>query len=408
MNEKIKKLYEEKAGIVTQLRAKLDLADSEKRGLNADETIAYEKMEARIAEIDKALEREKSLAVQEVELSQSANDPILPDPAKFNQNRSQESDIDTRAAFDRYLRGGERNLNARELRALQVDSDTAGGYLVTPQQIVNQLIVGLDNEVFVRRLATTYQVPNADSLGAPALDNDPADAAWTAEIAAGTEDSTMSIGKRELHPHPLAKYIYVSNTLLRKAPSAEGLVMDRFRYKFAVVEENIFLNGSGSNQPLGVFTASDYGITTSQDVSTDNTTSSITTDGLINAKYALKGQYHPRLVWIFHRDAVKQIRKLKDGEGQYIWQQGIVADRPDVILGNSVYMSEYAPNTFTTGLYVGIIGDFSFYWIADALSMTIQRLVELRANYNQTQFNARLECDGMPVLADAFRRVKLG
>lgn len=78
-----------------------------------------------------------------------------------------------------------------------------------------------------------------------------------------------------------------------------------------------------------------------------------------------------------------------------------------MLLGSPFNMSEYAPNTFTTGQYVGIFGDFSNYWIADALDMQVQRLVELYAATNQTGLIGRMETDGMPVLAEAFARVKL-
>ena len=81
--------------------------------------------------------------------------------------------------------------------------------------------------------------------------------------------------------------------------------------------------------------------------------------------------------------------------------------QPDRILDLPFYESEYVPNTFTTGLYVAILGDFSFYWVADALDFTIQRLVELYAATNQVGFIGRLETDGMPVLAEAFSRLKL-
>ena len=70
-------------------------------------------------------------------------------------------------------------------------------------------------------------------------------------------------------------------------------------------------------------------------------------------------------------------------------------------------MSEYVPNTFTTGLYTGVLADWRFYWIADALDMTVQRLVELYARSNQIGFIGRKETDGMPVLAEAFARVKM-
>jgi HK97 family phage major capsid protein len=219
----------------------------------------------------------------------------------------------------------------------------------------------------------------------------------------------MTFGKRELRPHPLAQYIKVSKKLIRaSALGVEALVRDRLSYKAAVVMENAYLNGSGVNQPLGVFTAlAGIGITTSRDVSTGNTVTEIKADGLIEAKYSIKPQYWPKLNWIFHRDGVKQIRKLKDGEGQYIWRAGISSDQGDSILDVPVKMSEYAPNTFTTGLYVGILGDFKKYWIADALGMEIQVLTELYAATNQNGYILRAESDGMPVIEEAFARVTL-
>jgi HK97 family phage major capsid protein len=218
----------------------------------------------------------------------------------------------------------------------------------------------------------------------------------------------MGFGKRELHPHPLVKRIKVSNKMLRVSSfDVEGLVRQRLAYKFAVTEENAFLNGSGSGQPLGMMIASDDGISTSRDVSTGNATTSIKFDGLFEAKYTLKSQYWGKARWVFHRDGVKQVAKLKDGDGQYIWSESVRVGEPDRLLGFPVMMSEYCPSTFTTGLYVGILGDFSYYWIADAMNMQVQRLVELYAEANQTGFIGRLECDGAPVLEEAFVRVKL-
>jgi HK97 family phage major capsid protein len=292
---------------------------------------------------------------------------------------------------------------------LRAEDDVSGGYLRAPMQMATALIQALDSAVAIRQLATKFSIPNAESLGVPSLDADPADAQWTSELATGNEDSFMAFGKRELHPRPLAKRLKVNNKLLRQVPSAEAVVRERLAYKFAVTEERAFMTGDGAGEPLGLFTASTLGIPTTRDVSTDNTATTITADGLINAKYSLKAQYQqsPNLRWLFHRDAVKMIRKLKDGNSQYIWQPGLASDRPDTILETPVIMSEFAPNTFTAGLYVGMIGDFSHYWIADAMSLSIQRLVELYAETNQVGFIGRLECDGMPVLAEAFARVTL-
>ena len=274
--------------------------------------------------------------------------------------------------------------------------------------MLDTLIKAVDDQVYLRQWGTVYPVTGAESLGAPSLDTDPADPAWTSELLIGSEDSSARFGRRELTPHPLAKYIKISRKLLQKIPSVESLIIQRLAYKFAIAMEKGGMTGTGAGQPLGVFTASADGVSTSRDVSTGNTTTSMTFDGLKEAKYTLKGQYWPRARWIFHRDGVKQLAKLKDGEGQYIWAESVRVGEPDRLLGLPVFMSEYAPNTFTTLLYVGILGDFSFYWWADSLAMEMQRLVELYAATNQIGLIGRLESDGMPVLAEAFVRVKLG
>jgi HK97 family phage major capsid protein len=278
---------------------------------------------------------------------------------------------------------------------------------VMPEQMVAGLIKAVDDMVHIRARATKFSVPSAASLGVPTLTANPADADWTAEILTGSEDSTMAFGKRELHPHPLAKRIKVSNKLLRQAGGMEALVMARLAYKFAISQEKAFLTGSGSNQPLGIFTASNDGIPTTRDYSTGNTTTAPTFDGLIGAKFTLKGAYWGKAEWLFHRDVLAAIAKLKDGNGQYIWRESVRAGEPDRILNLPVAMSENAPSTMTTGLYVGMLADFSNYWIADALDMQVQRLTELYAETNQTGFIGRMESDGMPVLAEAFVRVKL-
>jgi len=263
----------------------------------------------------------------------------------------------------------------------------------------------------------------------PTLQADPADADWTSELQTGSLDATMAFGKREFRPQPLAKQALISNKLIRASASfasfdedtnadgpetVEQLVIERLGYKFGVTEEKGFLTGSGANQPLGIFTASTDGIDTTRDVTCASSTV-VVADDLINTKYSLKAQYRgsPSLAWALSRTLVQNIRKLKDTNGQYIWAPGGIGQasltfgQPDTILNIPFYESEYVPNTFTTGLYVAALGDFRYYWIADALDMTVQRLVELYAATNQVGFLGRKETDGMPVLAEAFARVKL-
>ena len=327
--------------------------------------------------------------------------------AKPKHKRSTE---EYRNRFERYIRIPQHEWNTEELRALQMDSDVSGGFLVAPQEFVKELIIFVNNLVFVRKMARIFTVENAESLGAPSLETDISDTNWTAEIATGVEDASMAFGKRELRPHPCAKLIKVSDKLLRASVlNVEEIVRQRMAYKFGVVEESAFLTGTGADQPLGVFTASNMGIDTSRDYVGANTSSAIAADAIIGCFYNLKFQYQvsPNTRWMFHRTTIQNIRQLKDGIGQYLWQPGIAGGAPDTVYGKEYIMSEYVPNTYTASQYVGIIGDFSFYWIADALDMRIQRLNELYAATAQVGFIGRKETDGMPVLAQAFSRLQL-
>lgn len=432
MTEKVKKLQEERGKIWNQMKALNDRVDAEGRDFTGEEQTQYDKMNDEMTTLEKRIGREKELARIGSELNVSRGNPIendlesVPKPKnkqeeirgyveRFNRDgryalKDEEFNDMQRDVFRRFLLTGKENLDKKEIRALQMDLDIYGGYLVTPQIFATELIKAIDNEVTVRPFATKQLVDKAASLGIVSLDNDPADPEWTKEIGIGTEDSTMSFGLRELHPHPLAKLIKVSEKLMRASEErAEAIVRERLAYKFAVVEENAFLNGTGANQPLGLMVASDDGVSTSRDVSTGNTATAITTDGLIRAKHKIKTGYwkRPGFRWLFHSDAVENIRLLKDGEGRYIWQPIFTEDLPDRILGVSILMSEYMPSTFETTCYVGLIGDLSFYHIADALDIRIQKLVELYAGTNQIGFIGRKETDGMPVLEEAFARVKL-
>jgi len=376
---------------------------AEKTDFNDEDQAEYDKRFEQIG----ALKDQADNLVKQAEAEDGLDDS--------NQKRADEGKVeietpeDRTAAevFERFLKGGVSTLTEPEARALQSDIDDSGGFLVPPVQFVNQLIQAVDDAVWVRGLATTFQVPNAKSIGAPSLDADPADADWTTELATGSEDSTMDFGNREMVPHPVAKLLKVSNKLIRQASNVTGLVAERLGYKFGITHEKAFFTGTGASQPLGMFTASSMGISTGRDVSTGNTTSSMTTDGLTTAKYTLKGQYRGVARWLFHRDGVAQVAKLKDGNGQYLWRESVRAGEPDILLGMPLMESEYAPNTFTTGLYVGMLANFSHYWIVDALDFTLQRLDELYAATNQVGFIGRMETDGAPVLEEAFVRVTL-
>lgn len=414
MNEKIRKLAEKRANVYTEARKILD--ESSTDTLPADDQTRYDALMTEYDDLSGQITRLRKADEAERELDAPVDEPTRPEP-RANPNDPEEranprATPEYRKAFTRFLRGGLMSLRAEEARALQADLDEPGGFTVAPQQFVADFIQALDDAVIVRQFATTHQVDRADSLGVPTLAADPDDADWTSELATGNEDTAMKFGKRELRPHPLAKRLKVSRKLLRQsAIDIDGLVQARLAFKHAVAAEKAYLTGDGAQKPLGIFTASADGISTGRDT-TAAAAAAIAGDDLINVKYDVKEQYLRTARWILHRLVLKAVRKLKDSNGQYIWAPGgigqasLAVDQPDTILELPFHLSEFAPSTIATGLYTVALGDFSYYWIADALDMQIQRLDELYAETNQVGFIGRLETDGMPVLEDAFRRLK--
>ena len=402
----------EKAGkAVIAARAILDAHPADAVLAGEDET-RYRALMNEYADSKKAYEDEERLADAEAETAAPLN-PITPRaiPGAAPDGPADPA-VATRATPE-YARAFNDFLLGRQTpdlsRAIQMDSDTGGGYLVAPQQFMANLIQNVDNQVLMRGLSTTYQLVTAGSLGFPSLATDLDDFTWTTELGTGSEDTALAFGKREFRTHPLAKRVKVSKKLMRAAAiSPDAIVNQRLSYKLGVTQEKAYLTGTGVQQPLGIFVASNDGIPTTQDV-TASATTSWTADNLYDVKYELKPQYRQSgsLRWMFHRDAVLKNAKLKDGNGNYLLQPAVSDTLPDRILGIPFLESEYAPSTFTAGLYVGILADFSWYWIVDALDMQVQRLTELYAETNQDGFIARYEGDGMPVLPEAFVRLVL-
>ncbi|MBX9877624.1 MAG: phage major capsid protein [Candidatus Obscuribacterales bacterium] len=402
-------LQQKRGQLITEARAMVDRAEEEKRSLTEEENVRYGKLWAEQETIQTSIKREQELVAAEKEMATRAAESKKEDRAKGNsqeqEDRSGIASDEYRSSFLKYVRRGSGALNEGEFRALSAGTDTEGGFLV-PKEMSGQLIKALDNEVVIRGLATQFNA--FDELGFPELTADPDDADWTVELAIGNEDSAMAFGEREFKVNPIGKLLKASNKILRNPNfNMEAFLLARLAYKMGVAQEKAFMTGTGARQPLGMFVASTNGISTARDVSTGNTTTEVTGDGLRAAKWNLKSQYQKNGKWLFHRNLMEKISKLKDGNGQYLLQPGLAQDVGDVVLSRPVLLSEYVPNTYTTAQYVGMFADFSHYYIVDSLKYRVQRLVELYAGSDQTGFIVRAELDAAPALAEAFSRIKL-
>jgi HK97 family phage major capsid protein len=353
------------------------------------------KMEARFDELTEQILNEEKQLVRERTIGEAKE-------TAPTQKKSESMDLFAKALY------GEAKDIAEYRNALDLGTDATAGSLTAPMEFVEELIKGLDDILFMRQICRKVgPIGAAQSLGFPYRKTSATDASWVAEVAAAPEETALDFGRREFKPYRMGKLIKVSDTLVRHAPMAAGVVKEEMELRINTSQENGYMNGDGSAKPLGVFTASASGISTGRDISDGNTTSAVTFDGLQNAKYNVKQQYMNKASWVLHRDLAKMLAKIKDADGQYIWQGSVVNGQPDRLLGAPVYMSEYAPNTFTTGQYVAMFGDFKHYWFCDADVLELKVLKELYAINNQIGYLVGYFGDGMPVLEEAFSRVKL-
>lgn len=296
----------------------------------------------------------------------------------------------------------------QQLAALQSDNPEQAGYLVASEQFAAGILKDVDDLLFIRRYAKIHTVLEAGSLGIRKRKTRMNTFNWSSELQVAAEDTSLAYGKKILTPHHLTGMIKISRDLARR--SMGGVVAEvqsEMSRDAGETMEDGYLVGTGAQSPLGVFTASTDGISTDRDVVTGSNTT-ILADSLIDAKYKVKSQYRNLMRWLFHRDAIKIISKLKDGQNQYLWQPGLQAGQPDRLLNLPVDESERVPNTFTAGNYVGLLANWSFYEIADALDMEVQVLIERYAETNQIGYIGRLKTDGMPTIEEAFTRLKCG
>lgn len=380
---------EQRAKLIAELRAMHELAQKENRAFTDDESKAFAEKEAEVRKLSQEIaaeEREALIKGFTTEL-----------PKTEGESRGEVSD--KMKEFRNYLLNGEK-------RDISVGS---GGGALSPQEFVAEIIKGVENDSPLYGLVRKFPLSEAKSLGAPYEAADASDASWTAEVPVSdiTADATLAYSLRELSPNTLVKLIKISDKLVKvSALPIEQIVKEKITEKLVAAFENGITVGTGSGQPLGVFTASANGVPTSRDVTTDGAT--LTSDDLIKTKMSLKPAYRRKARWVMSTDILTDCLLLKDKNDQYLWRPGLRDGDPDTLLGLPVIESAYAPSTKTSGSYIAVLGDFSYYWWAYVDGIEIKNLVELFALKNQLGFKGTAYADGAPVLAEAFSRVKVG
>ena len=392
---------------ITELRAKrartfeaakafLDSHRNADGFLSAEDDATYTNMENEITALGNEISRLERLETLDRELSKPTSAPLTEKPAsapKMDEKKGRASDA-YRMAFWNSIRS--KNPLTPELRnALETGEVTEGGYLV-PDSFERTLIQGLNENGVVRahaRVITTsgglHKIPVVASHGS---------ASWIDEEGDYIE-SDESFGQVQLDAHKVGTIIKVSEELLQdSAFNLESYISSEFSRRIGDKEEDAFLNGDGSSKPTGILHATAGGTVGVAAAGA----AAITADELVDLYYALKAPYRKNAVWILNDATIKLIRKLKTGDGQYLWQPGIKDGEVNTILGRPYFTSPFMP-TAQAGAKSIIFGDLSYYWIGDRQGISFRRLNELYAGKGQVGFMASKRLDGKTVLSEAIQ-----
>lgn len=303
-----------------------------------------------------------------------------------------------RRAFTNFLRMGREPMEAEEVRALVVGDDTKGGYLA-PAEFQAEVIKGIV-EISPIRQAVRVGSTASGSVILPRLTGRPT-ASWVGETEDRSE-TNMTYGQIEIPVHELACYVDVSTKLLDdSAINVESEVATELSQEFAGKEGSAFTIGDGVNKPLGLLQAADLTEVLSGHAS------SVTGDGLIDMIQSLPAVYRNAGSWLMNGTTLGVIRKLKTGDGHYLWQPSVQAGAPSTLLGRPVLEDPTMPDV-GAGAFPILFGDFSkAYRIYDRVGMSILRDPYTQATKGLVRFHARRRVGGAPVLVEALRKLKI-
>ena len=379
-------------------KAFLDSHRKENGVLSAEDDAAYTKMEQEITDLGKEIARLERQEALDAELNRPVNKPLTGKPG--GRADADDGEDKTGRASDDYRKNFWNAMRSKApmpavTNALQIGTDSEGGYLV-PDEYERTLVEALEEENIFRQMAKVIKTSSGDRK-IPVVASK-GTASWIDEEGAFPE-SDDSFGQVSIGAYKLGTMIKVSEELLNDSVfDLQSYISREFARRIGAKEEEAFFTGDGKGKPLGVLAATggaETGVTAAS-------ATAVTADELMDLYYSLKSPYRKKSMWVLNDSTIKAIRKLKDNNGQYLWQPSLTAGAPDMILGRPIKTSAYMP-AIAAGAKTIAFGDFSYYWIADRQGRSFKRLNELFAATGQVGFLASQRVDGKMILAEAVK-----
>lgn len=287
-------------------------------------------------------------------------------------------------AFWNLMRGNEKNYN--DLK----DGEMDGGFQL-PSDNLDDFYKALENDNLFRRLATRVNLTQAEGTIHAVTSTGQASIVEEGNLIPedGDEIAQFPLGSHKIAglSKLLKSFVLDNNFNLAK------YLTDDFARRFARAEEGLFINGYGLTNRSGILANS-----TSIDAVATNT---LSYEEILKLYFGIEAQYRKEAVFIMNDETAFYLRKLKDEDGNYLWNPN-----SDRIFGKEVEISSHMPS-MESGKQPILFGDLSYYWIVERTPLTIKVLNELYSREGQIGFLGFERVDGRLIRPEAVKTIKM-
>ena len=347
----IKGLEEKRNDLKGQMATMLDTAKAEERAMSSEEIAKFDEFENEIRNIDATIEREERISMNE-------NKEITKDVTV------EERDV---KSFADYIRNAVTGLENRAETNLAKGDNGA----VIPKTIVKKIMEKVEDISPIYKLATKYHI--AGIVNVPKEDN----TSDTITVAYATEFTELESHSNKFATIELTGYLYgaltkISKSLLRNSDfDLTNWVVSKMAKKIAKFIEGELIHGTSGKVSgiIGSYDSTNMKLTTAK-------AGAITADELIDLQELIPDEYQADSIWVMNRATRKAIRKLKDGQGNFLLEKDSTSKWGYRLMGNDVYCSDNVQALGTASKPVVLFGDFSGLAVKEGEKTEIQVLTE--------------------------------
>lgn len=369
----IQALREKRARAIEQAKAVMQTVEASGRTMNEEETRSWDGFMGEADSLKATIDRMERMETEERALEQSQGRMV---PATRTLG-------DPNAELRNWLLGttGSRDLTVQfQNRALTVGTATAGGHTVAPE-FQTELEAALLSYGGARQAARVIRTTTGAELHWPTLNDTGNEGRILAEM--GTANSLdLTFGSVTFGAHKYTSdLIMVSEELLQDSAIDLGAeIGGALGTRIGRVTNRHFTVGTGTAQPQGIVTAATLGVTGSL-------AAGVSYDDLVNLEHSVNSAYRRGAKFVFSDATLREIKKLKDANGNPLWVPGLTSNAPDSILGYSYVINDDMADMGISAKSI-LFGDVSKFIIRDAKDIILRRLDERFAEQHAVGFVA--------------------